>query len=93
MVSGTVLGAIAGYLGAVVTVGLPLATWFYRIDKRQTRMFRLLTGSEELEGDGVIPRLRRIERKAAEHRQALRDASDVEIPEAEPDGGNTDTDQ
>jgi hypothetical protein len=89
MVSGTVLGALAGFLTAMVTLGLPLATWLYRIDRQTTRALRLLTGADEVEGDGVIPRLRRIERKAAEHRQALRDANSVEIPEAEPDGGDT----
>lgn len=90
MVSGTVLGALAGFLSALVVLGLPLVSWLYRIDRRTTRSLRLLTGADEVEGDGVIPRLRRIERKAAEHRQALRDASDVTIPDAEPDGGDTD---
>jgi len=90
MVSGTVLGALAGFLSALVVLGLPLVSWLYRIDRRTTRSLRLLTGAEGIEGDGVIPRLRRMEQKAAEHRQALRDAEHVTIPEPETDGGDTD---
>lgn len=87
MVSGTVLGALAGFLTALITLGLPLAGWLYRLDRHTTRSLRLLTGSDEVEGDGVIPRLRRIERKAAQHRAALRKTEGVEIPDVEPDGG------
>ena len=72
MVSGAVLGAIAGFFGALVTLGIPLAVFLRRMDSRVRRLLRLVTGDEEVEGDGILARLRRVERMVTEHRRTIK---------------------
>ena len=56
-----ILGALAGFISAVVTLGVPLGklAWDTRRDAR--RAVRLLTGEGAIEHDGVIPRIGAIE--------------------------------
>ncbi|MEZ3115401.1 hypothetical protein RYH80_05650 [Halobaculum sp. MBLA0147] len=75
-----VLGAIAGFLGALVTIAIPVAKALLDTRRDAHKAVRLLTGEEEVEGDGVIPRLRRVERRTEEHRTALAD-SRLDIPQ------------
>jgi len=72
MVSGTMLGALAGFFGALVTLGIPMAAFLYRVDRHAQMAVRLLTGMDEVDGDGVIPRLSEVERQARKHERALR---------------------
>lgn len=71
MDSGTLLTALLGFLGALVTIAPTVGLWAYRASKRGGKACRLLTGEEEFEGDGVIPRLRRVEETTDRHERAL----------------------
>lgn len=71
MVSAGVLGALAGFAGALVALGIPLLGFLYRVDRRAGKAVRLLTGDDEVEGDGVIPRLRTVEEQTDRHEQVL----------------------
>ena len=62
----------AGLLGALAAVAVPLLGFLYRVDRRAGKAVRLLTGEEEVEGDGVIPRLTDFERRTDTHERALR---------------------
>ena len=92
--NGATLGAVAGFVGAVVTVGIPLVTYLYRVDGHAKKAVRILTGEEEVEQDGVLPRLRRVEKRSIEHRLALRE-TDVDVPDlaARTDGGRDEVDR
>lgn len=59
--NGATLGALVGFFSAMVVLGIPLMGFLYRVDKRARRAVRLLTGHEEVENDGVLPRLRDVE--------------------------------
>lgn len=72
MVSGTVLGALAGFFGALIALGVPMAAFLYRVDQHARTAVRLLTGEDEMEDDGVIPRLSHVEDQARRHERALR---------------------
>jgi len=85
MVSGTVLGVIVGLLGALATLGVPLAAFLYRLDKRARRSVRLLTGEDEVDGDGVIPRLSDVEDQARRHERALRHEDALPLTDGGPD--------
>lgn len=89
MVDAGLLGALAGFLGALVTLGIPLGKVL--VDTRSTaqRAVRLLTGEEDVEGDGVLPRLRDVEVRTVENRAALEDAS-IDVPQADEVGAMTD---
>lgn len=80
MVAPGVLGAIAGFLGALLVVGVPVGKVLMDTRRDAQRAVRLLTGEEAIEADGVLPRLRYIELVAVEHRLALKQ-SDVEVPD------------
>lgn len=79
MPSSAVIGGLVGFIGALLTIGVPLVGFIYRTNNHATRAVRLLTGAEEIEGDGVIPRLRDVEERSTVNRVALAD-SDIEIP-------------
>jgi hypothetical protein len=80
MVEPGLLGALAGFLGALVTLGLPVGKVLLETRRDAREAVRLLTGEEEVEGDGVLPRLRDVEVRSVEHRLALRH-SDLEVPD------------
>lgn len=62
----------AELLGLLVALGVPLVGFLYRVDRRAGKAVRLLTGEEEVEGDGVLPRLRDVEEKTDRHESVLR---------------------
>lgn len=72
-VDGATLGALAGFLSALVTLGIPIVGYLYRVDSHAKKAVRLLTGEEEMEGDGVIPRLSQVETYTDRHERALRE--------------------
>jgi len=65
------LSVVAGFLGALIPLGLTVGRWTWRSAKRGGKAVRLLRGEEEFEGDGVIPRLRDVEEQAKRHETAL----------------------
>ncbi len=74
----------AATVGAVAAFAVPLLGFLYRVDRRAGKAVRLLTGEEEVEGDGVIPRLREVEEQADANTDALeREGIDVAVT----DGG------
>ncbi|WP_144901373.1 hypothetical protein [Halobellus captivus] len=79
MASAELLAALSGFFGALLTLGLPLVRHLYRQDKHVTRVLRLLEGDEEVEGDGVLPRLRDVEETTAEHRVAIRRSDAIQL--------------
>lgn len=66
-----VFSVVAGFLGALIPLGLTVGRWAYRAAQRGGKSVRLLTGEDEFEGDGVIPRLRRVEQRSSRHERAL----------------------
>jgi hypothetical protein len=66
MVSGATLGAIAGFLGALVTLGIPLGGFLLRVDRRTRRVLTLVAGPEETDEEGVLPRLQSVEEDVEE---------------------------
>jgi hypothetical protein len=85
MVQPGVLGPLAGFFGAMVTLGIPLVAFLYRMDQRSKEALRLLTGEDEVEHDGVIPRLRAVEQRSVENRMALRRHDPIDVPDLEND--------
>jgi hypothetical protein len=83
MVSPGTFGAIAGFVGALVTLGIPVGKVILDTRRDAREAVRLLTGEEEIEGDGVLPRLRDVEVRSVENRLALQH-SDLDVPD--PDG-------
>lgn len=61
----------AGTLGAIAAVAVPLLGFLYRVDRRAGKAVRLLTGEEEVEDDGVLPRLRDVEEQTERHESVL----------------------
>jgi hypothetical protein len=80
MVSAGLLGALAGFLGALVALGIPVGKVLLETRRDAREAVRLLTGEEEVEGDGVLPRLRDVEVRGVEHRLALRNR-DLDVPD------------
>ena len=74
-----ILGALAGFFGSIVALGVPLGklAWDTRRDAR--RAVRLLTGEGAIEHDGVIPRIAAVE-------DAL-DREGIDVPDPEPEEG------
>lgn len=65
------LGALSGFFGALVTLGIPLLGFLYQTNKQASKAVRLLTGEEEVDGDGVLPRLAAVEERTERVEQAL----------------------
>jgi hypothetical protein len=74
-VNGATLGALAGFFGALVPIGIGVVAFGLRLDRRTRKAVRLLTGHEEVEDDGVLPRLREVEGEV-ENIEATLDAAD-----------------
>ncbi|WP_459194721.1 hypothetical protein [Halosimplex sp. J119] len=72
MASAALLGALAGFFSALVTLGIPIAAYLRRVDRHAKKAVRLLTGEEEVDGDGVLPRLDEVEDRTRTHERALR---------------------
>lgn len=73
--NGATLGALAGFFGALVPIGIGVVAFGLRLDRRTRKAVRLLTGHEEVEDDGVLPRLREVEDEV-ENIEATLDAAD-----------------
>jgi hypothetical protein len=73
------LGALAGFISAVVTLGVPLGkmAWDTRRDARRAVMH--LTGEGAYGHEGVIPRIAAVE-------DAL-DREGIDVPDPEPEEG------
>lgn len=80
MLSASALGVVVGFIGAILTLGIPLGKVLADTRRDARQAVRLLTGEEEIEGDGVLPRLRDVELRSVEHRLALRDST-IELPD------------
>jgi len=96
VVSGAVLSALAGFAGALVVLGIPMVAWGYRVDRNARKAVRLLTGEDEMEGDGVLPRLAEVEdvadEAAREASMAAREAARAQQRiERDDDEGDTET--
>jgi len=68
-----VLGAIGGFLSALIALVLPMLRYLQRIDNRAAKAVRLLTGAEEIEDDGLIARVRRIEEETNELEEKIQE--------------------
>jgi hypothetical protein len=54
-------GIVVGFLGSLVVLGPTLGKFAADTRKEARKAVRLLTGEDETEGDGVLPRLRSVE--------------------------------
>ena len=79
----TVLGALVGFFGALVALGVPLLGFLLRLDRQTRRLAGLLTGHEEMEDDGVLPRLREFEARLASLEIAAAESPDVDYDQSE----------
>lgn len=73
MVSGATLGALAGFLAALVMIGIPLGKYLYDTRALAAKAVRLITGEEETDNDGVLPRLSSVEQRSRRIERALYD--------------------
>jgi hypothetical protein len=71
MISPGVIGAIAGFLAALATIGVPLLKILYETRRKSERCVRLLEGDDEIDGDGLIPRVRSVERAVRENAKTV----------------------
>jgi hypothetical protein len=74
-----ILGALAGFFGAMVSLGIPLGkmAWDTRRDARRAVMH--ITGEGAYGHDGVMPRIAAVE-------DAL-DREEIDVPDPEPEEG------
>lgn len=79
-----------GTLEALVLIGIPLAGWLYRLDRHVQKALNLLTGHEETDGDGVIPRLDETEQRVDTHETALRREDILPVTDGGDPGGGDD---
>lgn len=84
-----ILGALAGFFGALVTLGIPLCGFLLRLDRRVGKALALLVGKEDVDGDGVLARLRAVEQAVARIEAALAEVEQVDY-EVAADGGSRD---
>ena len=57
----TTVGALLGFIGSLIVLGPTLGKFALGTRKDARKAVRLLTGEDETEGDGVLPRLRALE--------------------------------
>jgi hypothetical protein len=77
-----ILGAAAGFASAAVALGIPIVKFAWDTRSEASKAVRLLTGEDETEGDGVIPRLRQLEEETEQQRQAMAsEGIEIEVPE------------
>jgi len=79
----TTLGALVGFFGALVALGVPLLGFLLRLDRQTRRLAGLLTGHEEMEDVGVLPRLREVEARLAPLEIAAAESPDVDYDQSE----------
>lgn len=79
MVDATVLAAFAGFFGALVTLGIPLLGFLLRLDRRVGRALDLLLGKDDVDGDGILARLRHAEASLDSIETSLREAEAIEF--------------
>jgi hypothetical protein len=84
-----VLGALSGFFGALVTLGIPIGAFALRLDRQTRRVERLLTGHEDVEDDGVLPRLREVEGDVQTVETALAEADGIEYERTAADVATT----
>lgn len=68
---GALIGALAGAFGTAVTLGIPMWRFMSDVRDEARAAHRLLSGAEETEAAGVLPRLRALEEVAEEHEREL----------------------
>ena len=73
------LGAIAGFFGALVVLGIPLAGFLLRLDRRVGKALVLLLGQDDVDGDGLLARLRGVEGSVDRIEDALDSAQGIEF--------------
>lgn len=79
----TVLGALVGFFGALVALGVPLLGFLLRLDRQTRRVHHLLTGHEEMDNDGVLPRLRELEERLAAVEVAASESSSIDYDQSD----------
>jgi hypothetical protein len=60
------VAALGGALAGAGAVGIPALKWAWETHKDAKKAVKLLEGRDEFEDDGVIPRLRNVERNQGE---------------------------
>jgi len=74
----TVLGALAGFFSALVVLGIPLLGFLLRLNNRVNTVLAIVTGRDEVDGDGMLARLREIEERIARVEVAVADARGID---------------
>jgi hypothetical protein len=74
-----ILGAFAGFISAVVTLGVPLGKMFADTRRDARRAVMHLTGEGAYGHEGVIPRIDALE--------GALDREGIEVPDPEPEEG------
>ena len=74
----TTLGALAGFFGAMVTIGVPLLGFLLKLYGDLQDVLAVVEGRDAVEGDGMLARLREVEDRLARVEVSVGDASGVE---------------
>jgi len=81
-VNPTTLGALGGFFGALVMLGIPLLGFLLRLHTNVQQVLALVEGRDAVEGDGVLDRLRSVEERLARVEISVAEAPNVEYDQS-----------
>lgn len=77
------LGALGGFFTALVALGIPLLGFLLRLDRRVGKALSLLIGRDDVEGDGLLARLRNVEERLARVEMSVAESPSVDYDQSE----------
>jgi len=78
----TVLGGLVGFFGALVALGIPLLGFLLRLYSDVQTVLGIVTGRDEMDGDGVLARLRETEERLARVEVSVAESPSVDYDES-----------
>jgi hypothetical protein len=78
----TVLGALVGFFGALVALGIPLLGFLLQLYSDVQTVLGIVTGRDEVDGDGVLARLREIEERLARVEVSVAESPSVDYDQS-----------
>jgi|GEM_PF-5224784 len=84
MMDPATLGALGGFFGALVMLGVPLLGFLLRLHSNVQKVLALVEGREAVDGDGVLDRLREVEERLRHVEAAVGRAAGIEYNQSDP---------
>jgi len=78
------LGALGGFFGALVALGIPLLGFLLRLYSDVQKVLGIVTGRDEVDGDGVLARLREVEERLARVEVSVAESPSVDYDQSGP---------